>query len=75
MTSKYKGVHWLTEAKRWQADIMINYKPIYLGIYISDVTAAKAYDKAARRLGRKLNFPDKCPYCGSIIKVKQDEVD
>ena len=71
-TSIYKGVHWRKKANRWQADIMVNYKPIYLGIYISDVTAAKAYDKAARKLGRKLNFPDKCPYCGSIIQGEQD---
>ena len=47
-SSKYLGVSWFQERKKWVAQIKINGKPTYLGIFIDEVEAAKAYDSAAR---------------------------
>ena len=47
-TSGYKGVIWSKFAKRWKAEIKVNYKSIHLGYFDSAELAAKAYDHAAR---------------------------
>lgn len=49
-TSKYKGVHWHNHTKKWKAEIKINGKKKYLGVFISEEDAAAAYDTAAREL-------------------------
>ncbi len=57
--SKYKCVCWFKSNKKWIASIKINQKSIYLGSFINEVDAAKAYDKKAKELfGKyaKLNF-------------------
>lgn len=58
-TSGYRGVSW--NGKRWSANIGVNEKQIYLGSYPDKITAARAYDAAARELHgdhARLNFPD-----------------
>ena len=49
-TSKYKGVRWKKDIKKWGASIKHNYKPIGLGVYVSEEDAARAYDKAAKKI-------------------------
>ena len=58
-SSKFKGVYWYKNAKKWSASIMSNDKTIYLGFFTDENLAAKAYDKKAKELfGKfaKLNF-------------------
>lgn len=59
-SSKYKGVHWNKLSKKWHAQITHEGKNHYLGLFVSEVAAAMAYDEASRKLhgefGR-LNFP------------------
>jgi len=49
-TSQFKGVRWHRQAKRWQAEIMINSKHRYLGLFADETDAARTYDVAAREL-------------------------
>ena len=46
-SSKYKGVYWNTGCNKWLAKIGVNRKRIHLGVFIQEVDAAKAYNKAA----------------------------
>lgn len=59
-SSKFKGVCWHIRRKKWTAQIRLNYKLKYLGIFESEIDAARAYDTAAREyFGSfgKFNFP------------------
>ena len=61
MYSKYKGVHWHKLHKKWAARITFERKQIHLGYYLSEIEAAKAYDRAAIKYHGEftcLNFPD-----------------
>lgn len=61
-TSKYKGVHWHKDQKKWAAQITANKKSHHLGYFSSETTAAHTYDLAAKKYhGRfaSLNFPQK----------------
>lgn len=46
-TSKYKGVHWRKDRKRWSAEIKVRDQHIKLGCYATEHEAALAYDAAA----------------------------
>lgn len=45
--SRFKGVIWHIRMQRWQAKIGVNGKRIHLGTFLSEVDAARAYDRAA----------------------------
>lgn len=45
--SKFKGVAWHKKTNRWRAYINITNKQIFLGLFLSEIDAAKAYDAAA----------------------------
>jgi hypothetical protein len=60
-TSRYKGVSWVPRGRPWKAEIRDGGRAIYLGIYLSEEAAARAYDRAAVRLWGEfacLNLPD-----------------
>lgn len=46
-TSQYKGVYWYQGKTKWCAQIWIAKKRVSLGIFLSEIDAAKAYDNAA----------------------------
>lgn len=48
-TSGYKGVTWDKSVKKWKAQIGVNNKNRYLGIFNDRLEAAKAYNEAAKK--------------------------
>jgi hypothetical protein len=60
-TSEYHGVSLSTSGKWWKANITKGGKDYYIGRFMREVDAARAYDKKARELygdAARLNFPD-----------------
>lgn len=49
-SSKYSGVHWKKDNNKWQAEITINKKKKYLGLFPTQEEAAEAYLKAKENL-------------------------
>ena len=57
-SSQYKGVTWHKRDRKWQAQICVNGKRVYLGQYDSDIEAARVYDKAAIAYFREFACPN-----------------
>lgn len=47
--SPYKGVSFITEKKKWIAQIGVSSKNIHLGYFDNEVDAARAYNEAAKK--------------------------
>lgn len=59
--SKYKGIHLDKTRRKWHASITFAKKKIHLGYFRSEIDAARAYDRAARKYHGEfasLNFPE-----------------
>jgi hypothetical protein len=60
-TSKYRGVWYNKQTKKWRATIVVHRKRKQIGYFQNEIDAAKAYDKAAKKYYGEfaiLNFPD-----------------
>ena len=55
-SSKFKGVSWNKHYRKWYVRIRIRGVYTRLGTYTDEADAARAYDKAALRVGRPTNF-------------------
>jgi len=49
-SSKYTGVNWLKNRGKWQANIQIDGKLKYLGVFDKEINAHNAYQKALSKL-------------------------
>ncbi len=49
-SSKYTGVHWSKYKNKWESSIRINNKGRYLGAFIEEIDAHKAYQKALKEI-------------------------
>jgi hypothetical protein len=49
-TSKYVGVYWNKRLKKWQSQIKIKSKKIYLGLYKDELDAHNAYQNALKSI-------------------------
>ena len=68
--SDYKGVHYIKKVKRWRTRITFEGKTRYVGQYTDEISAAKAYDRAAKKYFGEfacLNFPELATKAERII--------
>lgn len=59
-TSKFRGVSWEKKRLKWEAQIRVDGKNIFLGYFTAGEDAARAFDAAARKYRGEfahLNFP------------------
>ena len=49
-SSKYKGVHWNKQNKKWKVEITINKKIKYLGLFIDEYEASLTYQNALKNI-------------------------
>lgn len=48
--SRYKGVYWVADCKKWKCEITIKGRRKYLGIFKTEEEAAKAFNDKAKEL-------------------------
>ena len=60
-TSPYLGVNWHTASNKWRAQIKTKGRKPHIGLFDSEIEAAKAYDTEARKYFKEYsnpNFPE-----------------
>ena len=59
-SSNFKGVSWKKSGQKWLATITVNKRLKHIGVFTSEIEAAKAYDNVAKEAYgefARLNFP------------------
>lgn len=70
-TSIYKGVYWHSGGKKWCARIKTNDRTTHIGLFVSEVEAAHAYDLAAAKHHGAFaypNFPTEAAYLAALAQ-------
>ncbi len=57
-TSKYKGVSFAKNVNKWVASIRVDKKFVYLGLFVNEISAAEAYDRAAKFYFKEFACPN-----------------
>ena len=71
-SSEYTGVYWDKSAKKWRAQIYINGRQDYIGLFTDEREAAKAYDKRARKEDlpeNEMNFPKQSTFPEKMCQI------
>jgi hypothetical protein len=56
VSSKYKGVYWHAKNKKWAVKIQVEMDSRHLGYFYKEEDAARAYNKAAKKLFKAFAF-------------------
>jgi AP2 domain len=75
--SQYKGVSWDTSRRKWRGCITLNGRTKHVGRFADEISAALAYDAAARAHFGEFalcNFPPKMPCAGRALASMMDVV-
>lgn len=73
LSSRYKGVCWHKRYGKFQAEIKLDGRSKYLGMFTDEIDAALAYDEAAREQFGEFactNFPPKKPCIGRVLALE-----
>ncbi len=57
-SSRFKGVYWVKQKQRWRARIIVDDHHQYLGLFVNEIDAAKAYNKRAIELFGEFAYPN-----------------
>ena len=55
-TSNYKGTHFSKGESKWKAQIQVDGKKMSLGTYLTEIEAAKAYNRAALKYHKEFAY-------------------